>query len=295
VRSRQVLLASLLFVLLVIFAIAYPLAVIGIAFDVKPSFAMSWAGSALLFLEGTLLIIAAMLVYGWLRALLAVLLVIVLSYLVEALGVSTSFPFGAYHYTNLLFPSLPGAVPLVVAFAWVLIVFGSYNLVKRRMSAGRGMGVGSALLGALLATLLDLAIEPVAAHVVQYWEWLAPGPANYYGVPLANFVAWFVVAFALLVVVDAVLGGGQQVVVHAEDETVREEKREHVVWKDVKMGMAMRLAVLTPPILFGGSILMFGLIDLTHGYPWAVVFALLAGIIIFLLKDREAILHANVS
>ncbi|HWS83384.1 MAG TPA: hypothetical protein VN207_03915 [Ktedonobacteraceae bacterium] len=49
-RSRQVLLASLLFVLLVIFAIAYALAIIGIAFDVKPSFAMSWAGSALLFL-----------------------------------------------------------------------------------------------------------------------------------------------------------------------------------------------------------------------------------------------------
>src|SRR5256885_16693787 len=108
------------------------------------------------------------------------------------------------------------------------MVFGSCNLVKRCMSAERDRGVGSALLGALLATLVDLAIEPVAAHVVQYWEWLAPGPANYYGVPLANFVAWFVVAFALLVVVDAVLGGGQQVVVHAEDEIVREEKREHV-------------------------------------------------------------------
>ena len=275
-RSRRVALASLLFVLLTIFAIAYPCAVIGIAFDVKPPFAMSWAGSALLFLEGTLLIVAAMLVYGWLRALLAALIVIVLSYLVEALGVNTSFPFGAYHYTNLLFPSLPGAVPLAVAFAWILIVFGSYNLVKRSMPAGRGMGVRSALLGALLATLLDLAIEPVAAHVVQYWEWLAPGPPNYYGVPLANFVAWFVVAFALLVVVDAVLGGGQQMAVCPGNEVMYEEKRERVAQKNVEMGMAM----LTPPLLFGGSFLMFGLIDLTHGYPWAVVFALLAGIII---------------
>ncbi len=38
---------------------------------------------------------------------------------------------------------------------------------------------------------------------------------------------------------------------------------------------------------------MFGLIDLTHGYCWAVVFALLAGIIIFLLKDRWAALSSR--
>jgi putative membrane protein len=282
-------LASLLFVLLTIFAIAYPCAVIGIAFDVKPPFTMSWAGSALLFLEGMLLVIAAMLVYSWLRALLAALIVIVLSYLVEVLGVSTSFPFGAYRYTDLLFPSLSGEVPLAVMFAWILIIFGSYDLVKRSMSAERAMGVRSALLGALLATLLDLAIEPVAAHVVQYWEWLAPGPANYYGVPLANFVAWFVVALALLVVVDSVLGNGRQMVV----ETVCEEKRERVARKDGEMGMAMRVAVLTPLVLFGGSLLMFGLIDLTHGYCWAVVFALLAGIIIFLLKDRWTALSSR--
>lgn len=72
--------------------------------------------------------------------------------------------------TDLLFPFLPGAVSLAVTFAWVLIVFGSYSLVKRCRSVRRGMEVGSALLGVLLATLLDLAIEPVAAHVVKYWE-----------------------------------------------------------------------------------------------------------------------------
>lgn len=53
------------------------------------------------------------------------------------------------------------------------------------------LGVGSALSEVLLATLLDLTIEPVAVHVVLSWEWLAPGPVNYYEVPLANFIAWF--------------------------------------------------------------------------------------------------------
>jgi uncharacterized membrane protein len=112
------------------------------------------------------------------------------------------------------------------------------------------MEVGSALLGALLATLLDLAIEPVAAHVVQYGEWLALGPANYYGVPLANFVVWFIVA-------DALLGGGQQIEVCLEDERVFEERREHVARKNVEMGMATRVAMLTPPVLSLSSAKLF--------------------------------------
>ena len=65
--------------------------------------------------------------------------------------------------------------------------------------------------------------------------------------PLANFVAWFVVAFALLVVVDTVLGGGQQMEVCPENESMREEKRERVALEYVEMGMAL----LTPLLLFG--------------------------------------------
>ncbi len=38
---------------------------------------------------------------------------------------------------------------------------------------------------------------------------------------------------------------------------------------------------------------MFGLIDLTHGYRWAALFALLAGIIIFLLKDARLFSHTS--
>jgi hypothetical protein len=154
--------------LFALFCLAYPLAVTGVAFDVHPPFSLARAGSALLLLEGTLLMVAAMLMYGWRRGFCAGLIVMAVSYFVEAIGVLTGFPFGVSHYTTILSPRLPGSVPLAVLFAWVLIVFGVYGWVhveKYRLNIRR------ALLGALLATLLDVEIEPVAAHLEHYWEW----------------------------------------------------------------------------------------------------------------------------
>jgi uncharacterized membrane protein len=266
-------LSSLFVILAGLFCFCYPFAVIGVAFDVRPPFSLDWAGSFLLFVEGSLLLVAAMLCYGYLRGLCAGLCIIVLSYLVEALGANTGFPFGVYDYTSILLPHLPGYVPLPVMFAWLLIVFGSYGAVKRSALGKRGMSVGTVLTSALLATLLDLAIEPVAAHVVFYWRWVARGALNYYGVPLINFVAWFGVAFVLLLLADWMLRGRNA-------QEVPQYKQE--VWRyGQKVGMVESLIMLVPRFLFLSSLFMFGLVDLTHGYLWGSLWALCAGAIIF--------------
>src|SRR5947209_301114 len=123
-------LQTLFLLLFAVFCVAYPVAVTGVAFDVRPPFSLTWAGSALLLLEGTLLLVAAMLLYGKLRGLCAGLIVMLISFLVESIGVQTGFPFGAYHYTGVLSPLLPGSVPLAVLFAWVLILFGVYGWLR---------------------------------------------------------------------------------------------------------------------------------------------------------------------
>ena len=46
------------------------------------------------------------------------------------------------------------------------------------------------LLAAVAAVLLDLFVDPVAV-AVGYWVWRVPGTL-YYGIPLLNFVGWFV-------------------------------------------------------------------------------------------------------
>ena len=262
---------GILLVLFAFFCFAYPFAVIGVAFDVRPPFSLDWAGSALLFLEGLLLIVATGLRYGWLRGLVAGVSVIVLSYCVEALGVGTGFPFGIYRYTNVLLPRLPGGVPMAVMFAWVLVVLGAYGCLR---VGKRRLGVFGALLGAALATLLDLEIEPVAFHIESYWEWLGPGHLNYYGVPIANFVAWFVVAFVLLLLVDTILF--------------------RFFRPSTNASFASRLTTLMPRLLFSTSLFMFGLVDLTHGYYGATLLGILAGLVVvglaFIKKEK---IYAN--
>jgi uncharacterized membrane protein len=250
----------LLPVLFALFCFAYPFAVIGVAFDVRPPFSMEWAGSTLLFIEGCVLIAAAMRLYGVIRALMVGLTVIVLSYCVETLGVNTGFPFGIYRYTPILFPRLPGGVPLAVMFAWVFIVLGAYGWVAR----GKGrIGLPGALLGALLAMLLDFVIEPVAFHVVGYWQWLQAGSFNYYDVPFTNFFAWFVVAFLLLLLVDSSFSR-----IHLQSEK------------------GLKLARRAPKLLFAASLFMFGLVDLTHGYIFAAVIALASGCLLLSLLRK---------
>lgn len=264
-RRRDSILWYLFAALCILFCFVYPIALVGVVFDVHPPFALNWAGSALLYLEGTILILAAMLVYGWRRALSAALVVILLAYGVETLGVNTGIPFGEYIYTHVLVPRLPGGVPLPVMFAWVLVIFGVYGwcreLVERAPNGRINIAVG--LFGALLATLLDLEIEPVAASLQGYWRWLEPGPLSYNSVPLSNFAAWYLVALVLLLLVQVLLGHTKAM--HAQRS---------------------RLALVAPRVLFVASLLMFGLVDLTHTYFGAAAPGLLAGLLLLFLSSR---------
>jgi putative membrane protein len=136
--------------------------------------------------------------------------------------------------------------------------------------------LGDALLAAALAALLDLAIEPVAAYIEHYWQWSKPDLWSYYGVPLANFVSWFVVAFVLLLLVGRLL---------AQNNTSEALQREKIERKYIQKRRSIwRLVLLTPRILFCCSLFMFGLVDLTHSYYWATLLAVLAGTIIYLRR-----------
>jgi putative membrane protein len=54
----------------------------------------------------------------------------------------------------------------------------------------RHLGWQAPLLAGLIAVAFDLFVDPVAASA-RFWVWLVPGPV-FYGIPLLNFVGWFV-------------------------------------------------------------------------------------------------------
>jgi putative membrane protein len=75
-------------------------------------------------------------------------------------------------------------VPLVVGGAWMILIAWVRQLAIPVWA------------GAIVMTLFDLVIDPLAANTLGYWKWTTAGP--YYGVPLSNFAGWFCVSFLIL-------------------------------------------------------------------------------------------------
>ena len=125
---------------------------------------------------------------GWNRALRTAAVVVVVAWASEAIGWSTGFPFGRYHYTSLLQPQLLG-VPLLIPLAWLMMLPPSWALAQR--ITGRASGAAYVLVSALAFTAWDLFLDPQMVHW-GVWAWEAEGA--YFGIPVANFVGWLAVA-----------------------------------------------------------------------------------------------------
>jgi putative membrane protein len=114
--------------------------------------------------------------------------VLVVTFLLEAAGTATGKIFGPYAYGDTLGPKLL-RVPVVIAFNWVLVILGALilaGLITRNR-------VAAAFLGAGFAAGFDFLLEPTAMSL-NYWNWTGvAGPA---GIPVRNYVAWFLIALA---------------------------------------------------------------------------------------------------
>jgi len=111
---------------------------------------------------------------------------LVVTFVLEALGVATGLVFGPYHYTDVLGLLVVG-VPPVIGWNWVLVVLGAHTGVQTLFRRGAPW-VQVALVG-LLCVLFDLILEPVAMSL-GYWVW-RDGT-----VPLQNYIAWGVIGAA---------------------------------------------------------------------------------------------------
>jgi hypothetical protein len=81
----------------------------------------------------------------------------------------------------------PGGVPLAVVVVWAAVISSAMAVAVRR---GAGSPASRAASSALLALVVDLAMEPVAVRA-GLWRWTPPGA--WLGVPVGNFVGWAVI------------------------------------------------------------------------------------------------------
>ena len=240
---RDPALAPPLRALLALYLFIYLWSVPMLMFDLVPTWG-SGMGGFLLILQGALVAIWLANAAG-IRGVIAAGAILLGSYLVEYVGVTYGVPFGQYRYTGTLGLQLGGAVPLAIPFAWLMVVPGAVMTVARLRRTALVVP-----LAALLAMLLDLLIEPVAAYVIDYWQWIETGP--YYGIPTTNFLAWGGTALVLAYVLWRVAGD-----LH---------RPPPVAW--------------LPPLLFTLNAGQFTLINAAQGFWWPV---LVGGVLLLLV------------
>lgn len=113
-------------------------------------------------------------------------LIALLAFGIEAIGVATGFPFGDYSYERALGPKIIH-VPVLIGLLWLLLLMGALNIAQRIS----GILYIQVVLVGLMMTGIDLLIEPIAIDFA-YWQW--------YGeeVPINNYIAWFITAVILI-------------------------------------------------------------------------------------------------
>lgn len=132
---------------------------------------------------------------GWAVTGRAFAIIAVASGAAEWLGASTGWLFGDYDYSGQFGWRIGGVLPFTIPLAWFIVVTGARRLAERLPWQGAWL---RALVAAVLATLTDVNLEPVAIHVRGYWQWTdGPGGALRAAPPLFNYACWFGLAFLL--------------------------------------------------------------------------------------------------
>jgi uncharacterized membrane protein len=138
--------------------------------------------------------------YGWSGIAAFVVVCLVVSNILENTSILTGFPFGHYHYTDLLGPKL-FLVPLLIGpayfangyFAWVIgnVLAGD---VRRESSAFTTFAVP--FIASFVMVMWDLTFDPRASTIQHQWIWEQGG--GYFGVPFTNYLGWFFTVYVFL-------------------------------------------------------------------------------------------------
>lgn len=120
--------------------------------------------------------------------------------LAEVLGMKYGTLFGGHYIYSNTTQALLG-VPITVVLYWAIFIMVGYGVVnafwfwldRTRPTWPHDRWwklVPLVALDGLVVTIIDLIMDPVQVHIGA-WKWLEGGP--YFGVPLGNFVGWWMV------------------------------------------------------------------------------------------------------
>lgn len=156
-----------------------------VALHVIPAAAFAWIHGALLYrFKGIFTFFAICLVVG---------------NVAENVGVRTGLPFGHYYFTDLMGPKLL-VVPILLGGAYIGMGYVSWTLSRLILGQAESPISGSTvftvpLIASFLMVAWDLAMDSIWSTVMHAWIWQQGGA--YFGVPLSNFLGWYLTNFVI--------------------------------------------------------------------------------------------------
>ena len=124
----------------------------------------------------------------------------VIANIYENLSISTGFPFGSYVHTAASGPWL-FQVPIIVGpiffsvcyIGWTLavMILGEPGAAHQRLRQ-----VGVPIVGAFITVGWNICSDPIGATIARSWIYAHSGA--YYGVPLSNYLGWFLCTWTII-------------------------------------------------------------------------------------------------
>jgi uncharacterized membrane protein len=136
-------------------------------------------------------------VYGWRSIATFFALCLVIGNIFENLGVRTGFPFGHYYFTDVMGPKL-FVVPILLGMAYLGMAYLSWILAGLILAGPPSAIEGSRTIGlpvvaSFIMVAWDFSQDPIWSTILHAWIWRDGGP--YFGVPLSNFLGWFLTVY----------------------------------------------------------------------------------------------------
>ncbi len=137
--------------------------------------------------------------YGWDNLFVFFGITFLISWTTETASIATGFPFGNYHYTDLLGVKI-GAVPLTIMPAYFVAGYLTWTMGTTFLgNLGTGIEKRDLVLVPFVASFLmvmwNFCFDPISSTIHGAWIWEDGGP--YHGVPISNFGGWYLTAFLI--------------------------------------------------------------------------------------------------
>ena len=132
------------------------------------------------------------------RAAVVLAVLVGFTYAVEAVGLATGWPYGAFTYLADVGPMI-GGVPVALPLFFVPLALNAYLLAVLSFGTVARRGRLAVPAAVVILLVVDLVLDP-AAVAIGFWTY---GGGPYYGVPFSNYAGWLFSGTVAVVLIDA--------------------------------------------------------------------------------------------